>query len=120
MTIKRFLIIDDSKLARMLFTGAAKEVVPDAQIAEVDSGEKAVAYVAANEVDLVVCDLNMPGMDGFEVIAKLRELRPELTIVMLSANIQSAVQQRAGDQGVRFIEKPINAAKLRDVLAALG
>lgn len=60
----------------------------------VGSGAEALELVAAREFPIVLVDLKMPGMDGFEVIERIRELRPETICIVVSAfaTIESAVQ----------------------------
>ena len=51
----------------------------------VGSGEAAVERVQEREVDAVLLDLNLPGMDGIETMGQLRRLRPQLPIIIITA-----------------------------------
>ena len=72
---------------------------PEIQISTASSGEEALATVAGNQVDLVITDLRMPGMDGPEAIARLRADQPDLQIVALTSFADEPLVRRAVDAG---------------------
>ena len=85
-----------------------------------NNGQAALDTVAANNVDLVLLDLMMPGMDGYEVLTRLRnqEETKELPVVILSAlnssdDVTKGVQLGAND----FITKPIIMERLLTCVA---
>jgi DNA-binding response OmpR family regulator len=65
-----------------------------------DSGEAAVLWIGANACDLCVLDFQLPGIDGLETLARLRQRRPELQIIMVSAAESERVAIAAFHAGV--------------------
>jgi len=86
-----------------------------------DSAYSAADALARSEqcsYDLVLTDLKMPGMDGFELITRLKKARPELPVIMITgyATVETAVQ--ALRYGVDdYVTKPFNIDELRKVIA---
>jgi putative two-component system response regulator len=79
---------------------------------------EALARIEKNEYELVLTDLKMPGMDGFELITRLKKLRPDLPVIMITgyATVETAVQ--ALRYGVDdYVTKPFNIDELRKVIA---
>lgn len=117
---KRLLICDDSSFSRKTIRKAIPEGM-DLEICEADSGEDALTACTAGEVDLLFLDLNMPGLDGFEVLARLQEQRFSGPVIVITANIQSAAAKRARALGARaVVQKPINEEKFAQLLAYLA
>lgn len=117
---KRLLICDDSSFSRKTIRKAVPEDL-DLEISEASSGEDAVAACAAGEVDLLFLDLNMPGLDGFDVLGKLQEQQFSGPIIVVTANIQSAPAKRAKALGARaVVQKPINPEKFAVLLSYLA
>lgn len=116
------LVVDDEPdillATRLLLQGAGYEVL------EAKSGEEAVAVVAAERPDAVLLDLRMPGMDGWDVLARLRRdgLLESLPVIVLSAHGSKASVERSAELGAAgYVRKPFELADLRTALdRALG
>ncbi len=115
----RVLVVDDSRVSRNLTVGLLKKRLPGAQFAEAGDGDAAVAAFAAAPAQLVVMDYNMPGITGVEAAARIRALDSGVTVVLLTANSQAAVRERAEAAGLHMLCKPIDGA-LADRIAALA
>ena len=109
------LIVDDSDTHRVVIAGEL-EKIGYATLA-VDSGAKAIQTVAAEAVDLVLLDVNMPGLDGFGTLRHLRakHSNQELPIIMLTArddasDVIQALRLGANDYAV----KPIKLSELQN------
>ncbi len=102
----RILAVDDEKdMTRLLKRTLESEI--DCTVSMAFSGEMALNVLEKDAWDLVICDIRMPGMDGFELLAQIRQRYPDLTVVMLTAfgNIDSAVTAiKSG--AYDFIAKP--------------
>jgi len=86
------LAVDDEKdMTRLLQRTLEPEL--DCRVSSAFSAKMAISILEQEEFDLVICDIRMPGMDGFELLEYLQSNYPDLTIVMLTAfgNIESAV-----------------------------
>src|SRR5574337_43064 len=108
------LIIDDDALTRTLAGEALREA--GFNVVEAESGEAGLAAFEAQRPDLVLLDVVMPGLDGFEVCRRLRA-HPRLghvPIIMLTGLEDTESIEKAYDSGATdFISKPINWALLR-------
>ena len=78
------------------------------EIVEVRNGREALEHLTHNRVDLLITDVNMPGMDGLELVRSLRQDRAlTLPVLMLSARCdQTSLAQRAAAHGVQLFPKP--------------
>ncbi|MBW2281597.1 MAG: EAL domain-containing protein [Deltaproteobacteria bacterium] len=114
------LIVDDDPVVRTI----AGEVLATTGFAtlEADSGAAALEEVNRSLPDLIVLDVEMPGMDGFETCERLREQEHsrEIPILIATGHTNSATIERAFEAGATdFIEKPIDWNLLRHRLRFL-
>jgi len=91
----RVLLADDHTLVR-----AGVRRILDAQpdvtvVGEVADGEAALRALQAQPVDVLVLDLTMPGLDGFEVLKRAKEMKPELMVLVLTMHSDSEYVARA-------------------------
>lgn len=101
------LIVDDSRMSRMLLRRLIEELRPQWRIAEAASGPEALEMIEREPPQFISLDINMPGMSGLEVAGRIRLHHPEIRIVICTANIQDYVRQAAEKAGVHFVAKPI-------------
>jgi len=101
------LIVDDSRLARMVMVNALGRLRPDWITRQADGAEEAVASLKAEQADIVFIDFNMPGRDGLTLTAELRERWPDMPIAVVSANMQDDVMARARELDAAFMPKPL-------------
>jgi len=111
------LIVDDSKLARIVVSKAIAGLQPDWEKIEAGSADEALERLANAEVDVVILDYNMPGRSGLDLAEALRAERPEMPIALATANVQDEVIARARAANVTFVAKPINEDGLRGFLS---
>ncbi len=111
------LIVDDSKLARIVAGKALAELQPDWRKIEAGSAADALELIAAQQVDVVLIDFNMVEKDGLQLAEELREMRPDLPIAIITANIQDEVVARARAVGATFVPKPVTADGLQGFLS---
>jgi DNA-binding NtrC family response regulator len=109
---KLVLIVDDEKNIRLTLTGAleAMELGTDTAV----NGEEALAKLDTKPFGLILLDLRMPGMDGMEVLRRVRQARPDIKIIIITAygTIESAVEaMKLG--AVDFIQKPFAPEEIR-------
>jgi CheY-like chemotaxis protein len=101
------LIVDDSKLARMVVTSALRRIRPDWTITEATSGDEALSAIKKGGVQIALVDFNMPGMDGLVLVAKLRQADADMPIALVSANLQDEIIARARELNAAFVGKPL-------------
>jgi len=111
MTPLRVLIVDDEPpIRRFLRTALAAQ---DYRVEEVGDGEAALDFLKRNPVDLVVLDLGLPGVDGLEVVRRLREGANAVPIVILSSRDDEAGKVAALDLGADdYVSKPFGMEEL--------
>ena len=108
--MKHILIVDDNKINLMV---AKKVVGADYKVSSVTSGEQALAFFEQNTCDLVMLDINMPEMDGFEVFEKFRENGNSVPVIFLTAESDGDVEEKCLSTGAAgFAEKPFDAQSL--------
>ena len=101
------LIVDDSKLARMVVTSAMRRIRPDWTVVEATNGDEALAAVQKGAVQIALIDFNMPNMDGLELVARLRQTDKAMPIAVVSANLQDEIIARARELNAAFVGKPL-------------
>jgi CheY-like chemotaxis protein len=106
------MIVDDSKLARIVASKALAELQPGWTKVEASSAAQALETIAATPVDIALIDFNMADKDGLELAGELRALHPDMPIAIITANIQDEVIARARDVGAAFIAKPVTGEGL--------
>jgi CheY-like chemotaxis protein len=103
----KILIVDDSKLARMVMTSALRRIRPDWAFVEATSAEDALNEISIGSVDVALVDFNMPGTDGLELLAKIRQLHPKMPVALVSANLQDEIIFRTRELNAAFVAKPL-------------
>lgn len=111
------LIVDDSKLARLVVTKLLRQLKPDWEIAEAANADAAMVLVGERQVDVALLDFNMPGKDGLELAADLRAAKPGMPIAVVSANIQDEIIARARSVDATFLPKPLTEEGLAGFLS---
>ena len=111
------LIVDDSKLARIVAGKALAELQPEWRKAEAGNAAQALELVAAQPVDVALVDFNMPEKDGLQLAEELRALQPDLPIAIITANIQDEIIARARAVGATFVPKPVTTEGLKGFLS---
>jgi CheY-like chemotaxis protein len=110
----KILVVDDSKLARMVIASALRRIRPEWTLVETANADEALATVSGGAVDIALIDFNMPGIDGLELVARIRKTHPAMPVAVVSANIQDEIIGRARELNAGFIPKPLTD----DALAA--
>jgi two-component system response regulator AtoC len=113
--MKRVLVVDDEQRMRRVLQILIEKLGLESH--GVGSGESGLEYLGANQVDLVLTDLKMPGMGGLEFLARLRAIDADLPVVVLTAygTISSAVDaMKLG--AFDFLLKPFDRTALEIVV----
>ncbi len=107
------LVVDDDAAARRVYELTLASQLPEFAIVIVKHGAEALEVLAAQPVEVMVTDLHMPIMDGFELLARVRERHPNLGVIVLSSMDPERVATSAPRLGsYRRVAKPIAAAEL--------
>jgi len=101
----RILVIDDAKTMR----DALKDLLIPAgfEVVEAENGEQGLERISQHAIDLVISDLNMPGMDGLTMCKHIKEQGYQTPIFMLTTQTSPELKARAKEHGVvAWIVKP--------------
>jgi two-component system cell cycle response regulator len=113
MSRARILAVDDQRYFRELTEGLLGDAGYDVQTAS--SGEEALHILEHTDFDIILTDLVMPGIDGSELIRRVKERRPNQDIVMVTGVVDVKIAVEAMKQGaVDYILKPFDRAALVD------
>ncbi len=111
----KILIVDDEPIARQILREEL-ESIADVEIAgEAEDGPLALDFIAQRAPDLVLLDLQMPGMGGFEVVRRLKHMAQAPVIVIVTAYDQFAIQAfEAG--AIDYLLKPVGRERLAEAV----
>lgn len=112
---KKILVIDDSETNLLLLRAVLEDAGYDVEL--LNDSHQAVASINKHKPDLVLLDLLMPGMDGFEFMDKMNQdiRRPGFPIVVVTAYDSHDNKQKAKDLGAaEVINKPIDISSFLD------
>lgn len=113
---QRLLLVDDSRVARLTLKHLLQNTGVELEIQEAGNADEALQLFEKYRFDKALIDYNMPGRDGIELAAEIQKQQPELSMALVTANIQDAIQGRAAEQGMQFIGKPVTAEQLTSFL----
>lgn len=113
------LIVDDIFINRMLLAEIIEGI--DAEYMEAKNGKEAIDLLKTNDFDVVLMDIEMPVMNGFETTVYIRNEMPEpkcsIPIVAITAHFISKLKDRFDASGfTSILTKPYTAERLEDIL----
>lgn len=118
----KILVVDDEQDVELLFKQRFRKSIREGEI-NIDfafSGEEALAFLhqpGSTDIALILSDINMPGMTGFELLEKIKTEYPELKVMMISAYGDAEHTQKAMRLGAdELLAKPIDFKKLEEKL----
>jgi two-component system chemotaxis response regulator CheY len=112
---RKILVVDDSGLARRLTRKFLEELGHDVE--EAPDGEQALEKYALGQHDLVVLDMLMNGIYGLEVLQKLKQLNPDLPVIVATADIQRTTRDQVKEAGASaLVNKPLNREEFVELL----
>jgi len=121
----RALIVDDSSVMRKIVERSLRQSgLGISAVLEAGNGAEALAVLAENRVDLILCDINMPVMDGLELVKRLAgvENAKGVPVVMITTEGSESHVVQALSAGARgYIRKPFTAEQVKEyVIPLLG
>jgi len=111
------LIVDDSKLARIVVGKALSALQPEWARREAANADDALAVIAEGGIDVAILDFNMPGRNGLELAGDIRSAHPDMPIALATANVQDEIIAQARALNATFIPKPITEEGLKGFLS---
>ncbi|MCX5877250.1 MAG: response regulator [Deltaproteobacteria bacterium] len=121
--MKKVLVVDDDHGFLLSLQAMCRERVDIFEVVTAGNGKEALAVLASQPIDLVVTDLKMPEMDGFELVSRMSRLRNSVPVIVMTAFGTPEMEDRLMDLGAfQYIEKPVDfellLQKIKDGLAA--
>jgi DNA-binding NtrC family response regulator len=115
---RRILVVDDQESMRSLLKDMLEVIGYDVMLAE--GGEEALHLMEANQFDLVLTDLNMPGMDGTALLKAIKTTRAELPVVIITGYGTFHTEKRVMREGANgYISKPCTLSKIESTLTSV-
>ncbi|MFB3885951.1 MAG: response regulator [Thermodesulfobacteriota bacterium] len=118
------LVVDDSKVMRQMIIKTLRLSQPElGEIHEASNGQEALQVLDGHWIDLALVDINMPVMDGGELVDRLRQnpATADLPVIIVSTEGSETRKEVLRQKGVGFVHKPFTPESLRDaILRTLG
>jgi two-component system, NarL family, capsular synthesis sensor histidine kinase RcsC len=110
----KILLVDDNAVVRDMLVDLVGSLGYAADAAS--GGAEALALFDQNRYDIVLTDLLMPGMSGWEVLAAVRQRNPRVPVVIITGTAPTADDPRAAQAGVTVLRKPVDVKALDDTI----
>jgi two-component system chemotaxis response regulator CheY len=114
------LVVDDSAMSRKL---VIKALPPEweVEVHQAGNGQEALNVYKSSKAQVILLDLTMPVMDGFEVLESLKREGLTPFVIVISADVQPKAQERVKELGAAaFLKKPIKTDEIMQVLKDNG
>jgi DNA-binding NarL/FixJ family response regulator len=117
------LVVDDHNAVRRQITTLVNGILGCEVCGDASNGQEAFEQVAKLKPDLVLLDVSMPGTGGIMTAKMIRQIAPNMTIILLSIHDPVQVAHQATSKGVRidaYLNKSYASQNLKSVLVSLG
>lgn len=116
--ITRILLLDDDRIQKILTEKRLLKINSGIEFVYFDTPSKALDYLKSVHVDLLLIDLNLPEMSGWEFVDEVEKVSPKSRIIIQSGSVdQEQTQQANSDKRISEIfEKPLSDSDLRSIL----
>jgi CheY-like chemotaxis protein len=113
MTRPRILVVDDDATLLQAIHGTFELRLPEVNVDTCESGVRVMEHINARDYGAIICDMNMPVMNGLQVLRELKQVRPWTPFLLMTGNDREDLVAEAAKAGAYdFIKKPVN----RDML----
>ncbi|HBG18087.1 MAG TPA: hypothetical protein DDY32_02080 [Desulfobulbaceae bacterium] len=115
--MKRVLVVDDEEDMLWMLQRNLNKGMTGVEILAAKSGEEALATLSDITIDLVITDINMPGMSGLDLLIEINNRFPGTGVIIMTAYPSNAFKDKAMMSGsLRFIEKPFDIKEVRAIV----
>lgn len=118
--MKHILLVENHSIVRLATLFIIRDVLPTVTAWEAENFPDALQIVSARKLDLILLDINIPDGEGFQMIAKIRRLQPDVAILVFSAideEIYALHYLKAGANG--FLSKNSSTQEIRAAIVAI-
>lgn len=112
----KLLYVDDEEVNILIFEAMFRAAY---NLKCATSGNEAIAIMESSpEINVLISDLSMPGMDGFELLEKTKEIRPDISRYIMTAHFLNKKIQKALEEGLAhgLVNKPFKAEEIKDLI----
>ena len=115
--MKKILIVDDEKPIREMIRKFLTK--KDYEVFDAEDGDGAIKIVQEKEPNIVLLDIRMPKSNGLEVLKKIKAIKPDIGVIMVTAVSETEIAEKCMEQGAfDYITKPICLEYLEECLLA--
>jgi two-component system chemotaxis response regulator CheY len=119
--MKKILIADDLPMMRTILKNLLSQLQVSCECLEASDGIEALRCMAHTKVDLVFLDWKMPNLSGIELLKKVRAVKVNIPVIMITGESGSASVKEAMRAGITdYIVKPVTKEILREKLVKVG
>lgn len=114
-TKKRVLVVDDDQVIRDLIISFLS--FSGYEVSGAQNGKEGLDIVKEHQPDLIISDIHMPQMNGFQLLKEVKDINPDLPVIFITG--YAHLRRFFSDQNVRadgFLEKPFNLDTLNDLV----
>jgi len=113
----KILVVDDSNFVKSLVGKTLRINIPSLELLLASNGIEGYNLYRTEKPDLIITDLLMPEMNGWELLKLIREEDLKVKIIVFSANVQKAIRDEIEKFGITaFIHKPFNNEKAEQLI----
>lgn len=117
---KRLLIVDDEETITFSLYQSFIHSKADYEVVTSATGEEALERIQQQAFDLVVTDIMMPGIDGFELMSAIHADYPKTRVVIMTAYGSNIYKERAIAEGaISYVEKPFEMREFKSLIISL-
>ncbi len=118
----KILVVDDSNISRKWLIEMMPEAIKkSATIIEASNGEDALKVFENERPDIIFLDLTMPGMSGFEVLDRVKQIDKNATVVVVTADRQQTTKEKILALGaIDLLTKPVDSTKFRNLFIEIA
>ena len=106
------LVVEDDRAIRYLFTAVLRGDGFVVIACEDGTSALAMARAKIDEIHAVVTDSSMPGLDGRQLIAEIRAMRPAMPILVVSGSVEEGANRSSTDRSITYLCKPLSPDRL--------
>lgn len=115
MAKRRILVVDDEEDIRQILCDSLAD--DNFEVITCSDGYEALELIKEGFFELIITDLRMPGIDGIELIDTIKQISPEVPVIMLTAYGSAGVQREMDRlQAHRYFEKPFSLEELKEAV----
>jgi CheY-like chemotaxis protein len=89
------------------------------EVREVGSGSEAIRICETDRIDLLICDIGLPEITGYEVAIRCRRFCPQCGIILISGHLPDELERRRVPGDVEYLQKPFGPQQLLDLVNAV-